>query len=134
MRRRRISIVLAAVALTAAFAVPPAEAKRKLTVTALQVPATGQAGEPLAISGTVRNAGDERARATVRAYLVETVGQLRLGGRKLGLRPGKQRGFEMSPALPNGADDGEYEVAVCVRRVNKHGPERCRAAPLTIEG
>ncbi len=123
-------IAICVLALAPAFA----EASRKLSVSGLEVPTTGQAGEPLAVSGAVRNAGDEKARATVRVYLQDGPGQLRLGGRKVGVGPGDEREFSLSPALPTGSPDGEYEIAVCARRVNKRGPVHCRSAPLTIEG
>jgi hypothetical protein len=116
------------------FALAPAsaEASRKLSIAALEVPATGHAGEPLPISGTVRNSGDERARTTVRAYLQDTLGQLRIGGRRLPVSAGAERDFSLSPALPNGVPDGDYEISVCARRLNRRGPANCSSAPLTV--
>ena len=109
-----------------------AEASRKLSIADLTVPATGQEGEPLPISGTVRNSGDERARTTVRVYLQDTVGQLRIGGRRMGVAAGAERDFALSPALPQGVPDGEYEISVCARRLNRRGPADCSTAPLTV--
>ena len=111
-----------------------AEASRKLSVADLVVPPTGQRDTPLAISGTVANAGDEGARATVRAYLKDTVGQLRIGGRRVAIGAGGESEFSMSPSLPDGTPDGEYEIVVCAQRLNKSGTPRCRSAPLTIDG
>jgi hypothetical protein len=111
-----------------------AEASRKLSVSSLDVPATAQAGQPLEISGTLNNSGDQKARATVRAYLKDTVGQSRLGGRKLGVGAGRNRKFSLSPLLPLGVPDGDYEILACARRLNKDGPVHCRSAPLTVEG
>ena len=117
-----------------ALASASAEASRKLSITSLTVPPTVQAGERLEISGTVRNAGDEQARVTVRAYLVETVGQLRLtGGKKVPVGAGRESSFALSPEIHDDTDAGEYEIAVCVRRVNKRGPTSCSSSPLTVE-
>ena len=117
-----------------ALAPASAEASRKLSVTSLTVPPAVRAGERLEISGAVRNDGDEQARVTVRAYLVETVGQLRLtGGKKVPVGPGRTSAFALSPEIDDDTAAGEYEIAVCVRRVNKRGPTRCRNAPLTVE-
>ena len=115
-----------------ALAPATAGASRKLSIAELSVPPTGQAGERLPISGTLRNAGDEQARATVRAYLQRSVGQLRVGGRKVPIGAGREAQFSLNPELPD-APAGDYEIAVCTRRVNKHGPTRCSTAPLTID-
>jgi hypothetical protein len=131
---RLATLIVTVATLLPAIAAPPADASRKLSVTTLAVQPTSSAGEPVAISGAVRNAGDERARMTVRAYLRDTVGQLRLGGRRLKVGAGAEREFSFAPELPDGTPDGDYQVAVCVRRLNKRGPERCASAPLTIQG
>jgi hypothetical protein len=128
----RFATLIAAAALVPALAPAPADASRRLSVTALAVQPTASAGDPVPISGTARNAGDERARVTVRAYLRDTVGQLRLGGRRLKVGPGAKREFSLAPELPDGVPDGDYEVAVCAQRLNKRGPERCASAPLTV--
>jgi hypothetical protein len=122
------------VTLMLALAPAPAEASRRLSIATLEVPPSGQPGAPLEISGTVRNAGNDQARATVRAYLQDTFGQLRIGGRQLAVGPGRERKFSLSPALPTGVSDGDYEISVCARRLNRRGPTRCRSAPLKIEG
>lgn len=122
---------LIAVALLA-LAPASAGASRKLSIPELSVPPTGQAGDPLPISGTLRNAGDEQARATVRVYLQDAVGQLRIVGRTVPIGAGREVQFSLNPELPD-APSGDYEIAVCARRLNKHGPTRCTAAPLTIE-
>ena len=111
-----------------------AEASRKLSISDLAVPRTGHAGEPLAVSGTVGNSGDQKARATVRVYVKDTVGQMRIGGRKFGLAAGGHRAFSMSPVLPDTTPEGDYQVVVCAQRVNNSGTPRCRTAPLTIDG
>jgi hypothetical protein len=112
----------------------PAEASRKLSITDLKVPPTAQAGDTVGISGAVRNAGDEQARVTVRPYLLRTVGQRRLGGRKLTLGAGRTLEFTLSPKISSDTPADDYEIEVCVERLNKQGPVRCRSAPLTIEG
>ncbi len=131
---RRFAAPIALALLLPALAPPPADASRKLSVPTLAVPPSASAGEAVPISGAVRNAGDERARATVRAYLQDTVGQLRLGGRRVKVGAHGNREFSLAPELPDGVPDGDYTIAVCVRRLNKRGPERCAAAPLTIPG
>ena len=115
-----------------ALAPATAGASRKLSIAELNVPPTGEAGEALVISGMVANGGDEQARATIRAYLLDDFGQLRIGGRKVGIAAGREAAFSLNPELPD-APSGDYEIAVCARRVNKHGPTHCSTAPLTIE-
>ena len=115
-----------------ALAPASAEASRKLSIADLAVPAKAEAGEPLPISGTLRNAGDERARATVRPYLQDAVGQLRIGGRKMAVAAGAALDFSLAPVIPNGVPDGDYVIAVCARRLNGRGPENCASAPLTV--
>ncbi len=133
MNSRLVIVIATAAVLLPALAAPPADASRKLSVATLEVPPTGQAGEKLAIAGTVSNSGDEKARTTVRAYLRDTVGQLRLGGRRVGIAAGSEAEFSLAPPLPDGAPDGDYEIAVCVQRRNRRGPTRCATSPLTIE-
>ena len=99
-----------------ALAPATAGASRKLSIAELSVPPTGQAGERLPISGTLRNAGD---------VLPNEEDQTHSGA-------GREAQFSLNPELPD-APAGDYEIAVCTRRVNKHGPTRCSTAPLTID-
>ncbi len=128
MHARTVSLIAV---LLLALAPVSAEASRKLSVSSLDVPATGQRGAPLEISGRVRNGGDEKARATVRAYLADTLGQIRIGGRQLGWAQIVSASSRSSPALPEGTPDGDYEIVVCARRLNRDGAVRCRSAPLS---
>jgi hypothetical protein len=80
----------------------------------------------------VRNAGNERARVTVRPYLQRTVGQLRMGGRKLAIEAGRTLEFTLSPKISSDTPADDYDVAVCVQRLNKKGPVRCESAPIAI--
>ncbi len=123
-------IAIFLLALAPAFA----EASRKLSVTDLVVPPSVQAGDHVGISASVRNAGDEQARVAVRPYLQRTVGQRRVGGRKLRIGPGRTVDFTLSPLIPGDTPGDDYTIAICVQRLNKNGPERCRSAPLTVEG
>jgi hypothetical protein len=120
-------------ALLLALAPASAEASRKLSITGLEVPATAQREEPIPITAGIRNAGDEPARATVRPYLVEEFGQMRIGGRKVSVPAGSETEVALAPVIQDEVDAGDYEIAVCVRRVNKRGATRCRSAPITVD-
>ena len=124
------------VAIFALALVPAAaEASRKLTLADLVVPGTAQQDAPLEISGTVVNTGDEQATATVRAYVRDTVGQMRIGGgRRVQLGPGREHRFSMSPKLPDTTPEGEYELVICAHRLNKSGTPYCQSSPLTVDG
>jgi len=115
-----------------ALAPASAEASRKLSVTKLEVPKSVQAGDTVGISAAVRNAGSEQARVTVRPWLQRTVGQERLGGRKVKVGAGSTLDFTLSPKIPSDTPADDYHLAICVQRVNKHGPLRCAVAPITI--
>jgi hypothetical protein len=116
-----------------ALAPASAEASRKLSIASLDVPAATRTEDPIPIAGTIRNAGDERARVTIRPFLVEQFGEMRIGGRKLSLAAGSTTEFSLAPIVHDEVAAGDYEIAVCVRRLNGHGPARCRSAPITVE-
>jgi hypothetical protein len=96
------------------------------------VPSSVQAGDEVGIAGAARNAGNEQARVTVRPYLLRNVGQRRLGGRKLTVGAGDTLDFTLSPEISSDTPADDYAIAVCVQRVNKKGPERCKTAPITV--
>jgi hypothetical protein len=96
------------------------------------VPPSAQAGDTIGISAAVRNSGNEQARVTVRPWLQRTIGQERIGGRKVTIEAGQTLDFTLSPEIPGDAPADDYHLAVCVQRVNKHGPQRCATAPITV--
>jgi hypothetical protein len=114
-----------------------ASASRKLSLVSVDSPAPAKQGEVVRLTGTVRNAGSQTARAKIRFRLtgVPPAGfdGTPLGATKLRVRAHRKAGFSLGTALPGGAGPGTYSISACTKRHGKHGSESCRAAPLRID-
>ncbi len=131
MNARAVGLIAA---LLLALAPAAAEASRKLKVSSLDAPSTAKAAETIEVSGTVGNAGNQRARSNVRVRFDAAGTEQLLGADGVRVRPGKVGRFSVAASLPSTVAAGQHLIRACVKRHGRRGRERCKDAPLTIEG
>ncbi len=131
MHSRTVSLIAT---LLLALAPAAAEASRKLKISSLEAPSTAKASETIEVSGAAGNAGTRRARGTVRVRFDAVGTEQLLGADPVRVRTDRVTPFSVVAQLPSTVPAGQHRIRACIRRHGHRGRERCRGAPLTIEG